>query len=670
MDTIIKAGAQSGSAPFTFVLTTGDVDRMGDVVVPNGVSLTNFKRNPVALFAHNQRQPIGTWENIRREGDALIADLKLARAGTSRMIDEIRALIEQKIIRACSIGFGVVKSEPIDPERPYAGVRYTKSELLEASLVAVPANANALALKGLSPETRALVIAEGEQGNESTAANAHADTATQPRAVTRKGTPMKLAERIKAAQARLKEIDTQLTTLQAVAESVDELSDEQVKSLDALTDERATVEKNLTNLEKLEKAIGAGAEAQGGNALTVYNPTRRSVVAAEEPKGTLITRMGLAHAYAHIHRRPIADVVREHFAHDQRIEAVLKSSVPVADTTTGGWAKELVMQDVQGFIEGLAPISAYAALATRGFIVNFGTAGSVSVPYRGGSNTDLAGAFVGENGVIPVKRTTIGANVLNRYKMAVITTLTKELTRASTPQAEALLRRFMADDTAVALDHAFLDASPAVAGTRPAGILNGVAAIAASAAPLAIDKAIADLKALISALITSGNGVRPVFLMNPAQRLTLSMIYSAGVFVFRDELAQNKLMGADLVTSTNVPAGDVILIDAANFATGLGSPEFDASDTATLVMANSDAVAPTHATDPVDSTIVGTAEQVPPDGGISVYKPSQRAAGKVGENAQAISMFQQWATALRTVLPVSWGLTRSGSVAWVDNVGW
>ena len=89
--------------------------------------------------------------------------------------------------------------------------------------------------------------------------------------------------------------------------------------------------------------------------------------------------------------------------------------------------------------------------------------------------------------------------MLNRYKMGVITTLTKELSRTSTPQAEALLRRLMETDTAYALDAAFLDANALVAGTRPAGILNGVAAIAASAAATPIEKALADLKAMINA---------------------------------------------------------------------------------------------------------------------------------------------------------------------------
>ena len=126
--------------------------------------------HPRAFVFHQAKSPIGMWINIRRENNQLIADLKLAARGTSRVIDELRSLIEQKILRAASIGFGVIKSEPLDPEKPYGGQRYTKTELMEASLVAVPANPNALTLaRSLSAEARALFFVDEAQGNPSNA---------------------------------------------------------------------------------------------------------------------------------------------------------------------------------------------------------------------------------------------------------------------------------------------------------------------------------------------------------------------------------------------------------------------------------------------------------------------------------------------------------------------
>jgi len=666
---IEKAGAQSADKPFTFVLSTDDTDRMGDVVVQSGISLAHFRKNPVALFGHSHARPVGTWENIRREGNALLADLKLATRGTSRWIDEVRALIEQRILRAASIGFGVEKSEPIDAEKPYGGQRYTKTELFEASIVAVPANPNALMLRSLSEETRALLFPDAA-GIPPQPAQAHQAVVKAIAANTpEQGKRMNIAEKIKAARDRIAQIDTRVKELEAVAEAVETLDDKQAAEVSALAEERAAVEKNIANHVALEEVISKRAQPVGSQPGARY-PVPAGGYARQEEKGMLLTRMALASVYGYIERKPIDVVVKERFGHDQRVEAVLRSTVPIADSTSGGWAAELVRQDVQGFVESLVPVSIYGALSSRGTVVNFGDAGSVSIPYRAGGNTDVAGSFVGESGVIPVKRTTFGAQVLNRYKMAVITAITKELARCSTPQAEGLLRRFMLEDTGVALDNALLSNAAAVAGTRPAGLLNGIAPIAASAVPGSAEKALADLTALMNALAASGNGIRPVFVVNPAQKLALSTMINGGEWLFRDEVASGRLMGVDLVSSLTVPVGDVILVDAANFATGLGSPEFDTSEHATLVMANADAVAPTHATDPIDSTIVGVAEQVPPDGGITVYKPSQRVAGKVGENAIAMSMFQQWSIALRTVLPLSWGKLRAGSVQWIDNVGW
>lgn len=125
----------------TFVLTTQSPDRVGDIVMLDGLNLKNFKENPVALVHHNSGDfPVGVWKNIRKQGDALLADLVLAAKGTSRVADLARALIEQGILRAVSIGFRVSKAEPIQPR----GMKFFESELLEASLVSVPMNPRAV----------------------------------------------------------------------------------------------------------------------------------------------------------------------------------------------------------------------------------------------------------------------------------------------------------------------------------------------------------------------------------------------------------------------------------------------------------------------------------------------------------------------------------------------
>src|SRR5262245_25714543 len=51
-----------------FVLSDETPDRMGDIIRADGWDTRNFKRNPVALFAHSPFFVVGTWENLRIDG--------------------------------------------------------------------------------------------------------------------------------------------------------------------------------------------------------------------------------------------------------------------------------------------------------------------------------------------------------------------------------------------------------------------------------------------------------------------------------------------------------------------------------------------------------------------------------------------------------------------------
>ena len=142
METVVKkASAGRVLDTTTFVLSAETPDRVNDVVVQRGWHLENFLQNPVALLSHQQSDlPVGIWRNLRVQGDALLGDLQLAAKGTSRMADLARGLIEQGILRAVSVGFKPLKAEPIKPR----GMKYLEAELLEVSLVSVPAHPRAV----------------------------------------------------------------------------------------------------------------------------------------------------------------------------------------------------------------------------------------------------------------------------------------------------------------------------------------------------------------------------------------------------------------------------------------------------------------------------------------------------------------------------------------------
>jgi HK97 family phage prohead protease len=120
-----------------FVLSDETPDRMDDVIMSDGWDLGSFQRNPIALFNHKSDMPIGKWAKVRVVDKQLRGHLELAPAGTSDRIDEIRKLIDAGILRAVSVGFRPKESKP-RPESDY-GMFFTKAELVETSLVSVPA---------------------------------------------------------------------------------------------------------------------------------------------------------------------------------------------------------------------------------------------------------------------------------------------------------------------------------------------------------------------------------------------------------------------------------------------------------------------------------------------------------------------------------------------------
>lgn len=128
-------------------MSTETLDRYGDIITAAGWDLTAFRRNPIALYQHRANEPIGTWSDVRIENKQLRGRLNLAAPGTSQRIDEVRAMVDQRILRAVSVGFvPTADPEPLDEDNPWNGLKWVGQELLECSLVSMPANPDALAL--------------------------------------------------------------------------------------------------------------------------------------------------------------------------------------------------------------------------------------------------------------------------------------------------------------------------------------------------------------------------------------------------------------------------------------------------------------------------------------------------------------------------------------------
>lgn len=131
----------------TFILNDENVNRYGYRVLTSGIDVTNFLKNPVALFMHQRASwtlPIGKWTNVRKEGSKLFADLEFDENDEFAL--KIKDKVEQRIFNACSMGFDAKETSSQGVMEGQTLETVTKCELLEASIVDMPGNPNAIRL--------------------------------------------------------------------------------------------------------------------------------------------------------------------------------------------------------------------------------------------------------------------------------------------------------------------------------------------------------------------------------------------------------------------------------------------------------------------------------------------------------------------------------------------
>ena len=140
-----------GERALNVTITTNDIDRSGDIVEPKGAKLTNFRKNPVVLMAHNYMGlPIGKASNLEKTENGITAKVTFPEEGTYPLADTIYNMYKQKYMKGWSIGFIPIKSEDIvddekeDSKSVSRGRRFKTWELLEFSACSVPNNPNTL----------------------------------------------------------------------------------------------------------------------------------------------------------------------------------------------------------------------------------------------------------------------------------------------------------------------------------------------------------------------------------------------------------------------------------------------------------------------------------------------------------------------------------------------
>lgn len=664
--------AQSKADPFVFVASNDDVDRMGDVIEVSGWKLAGFKKNPVALWAHDSRTPIGTWEDVEVRDGALMARLVMAEANTSPWINTIRSLLAQRILRACSVGFRAIRAVALEGSK-VGGIRFLEQELLEISVVSVPANAAALSIaRSYSlPDTdmARLFAASGRSTaapSIATGSSASPPVVRQPSTTTPTGTPtMKIAERLAALEADLLLKRDSLTALT----NKETLDDSEIALLDAYPEQIETLQRSIASWTKAQAALGTAAAPVAGNTDTTRAGIGHNsglIVPATVKKGRaadLLIQSALIALRSHVERRSADEIIERDFGESRELSTVCRAVTNPAMTGVTGWAAELMETVTGDFQDMLMPESIWRRLPmTRLTFDN----GKIRLPGR--TARGLAGDFVAEGQPIPVKQTVFSSVLLEPYKMAVITAMTRELAKYSNPAAIPIIRQAMIDDTVVTLDSLLLDATAAVPTLRPAGLqawATGGNTRASAGTTLA--NVITDLKAATSTMMSLNMGRRPVWIMNSVRVTSLAlMTNAAGSFMFRDELANGMLIGIPVLHSTNVPSAIVFLVDASELATAADiTPEIEISTEAALHMQSAPSTAVADGTGATADTVAPIAF---PAGGAPSGTPG---TPDLDDYAQPVrSLFQTYSLALRLVWPIDWTVRRSGAVQTITGVAW
>jgi len=136
-----------------FTISTAAVDREADSIAVAGWDLGNYRKNPVVLWGHESWSlPIGRGFDVAVEDGALKASVEFVPADLPEggsLAESVYRLARSGFIAATSVGFRPIKwTFTADKDRGaddwFPGIDFEEQELVELSIVTVPANPEAL----------------------------------------------------------------------------------------------------------------------------------------------------------------------------------------------------------------------------------------------------------------------------------------------------------------------------------------------------------------------------------------------------------------------------------------------------------------------------------------------------------------------------------------------
>jgi HK97 family phage major capsid protein/HK97 family phage prohead protease len=613
------------------IATTPSTDRMGDVIEPLGAT---FAASLPLLLFHDTRQPVGTvaLQAPTANGIAFRATLpQVAAPGRLReRIDEAWESVKAGLIRGVSIGFRPLENG-IEILKS-GGLRFTKTEILELSLVAIPANADARIdtikaidaphlLRSRPPMKSQQTTLEQIQGFQAMRA---------------------------AKAARMSEL------MNAAAESGVTLDDPASDEYDTLETDVASLDKHLVRLNGLEAAMRASAAPVAGSSTHAAVVSRsggredappRIYLRDNLPPGIPFARAVMCKLEAFRNQGSISPlaIAKARYPDSHEIHQYLeRGAVPAGSTTDPTWAGALTVVPnlISDFLAWLRP---------QTIVGQFGQGGVPSlrrVPFNvgiAGQTSGGLGYWVGQGKAKPLTKFDFDRQTLLWSKVAAISVINEELARFSSPSAEMLVRDGLRDAIVERLDIDFVDpAHAAIASVSPASITNGVTPIVSSGATA--DDIRDDMVALIGSFVSTNQNVASLVLIMPnTVALALSLM--------RNALGQPEFTGIG-IAGGNFQGVPVIASQYAH--TAAAGNMLIAANAQMIALADDDAVS-------VEASREASLEMSD--------APTANSTTPTGATAM-VSMWQTNSIALKAERFINWQKLRAGAVQYISHLAW
>jgi HK97 family phage major capsid protein/HK97 family phage prohead protease len=630
------------------VATTPTPDRLGDVVEPKGIQFNN----PLPLlWQHQHDQPVGwaTFANATEHGIEVEAQLPTVdEPGKLReRVEEAWQSVKLGLVRGFSIGFRALEYDFL--EKGKGGIHFKQSEVIELSLVTIPANMEATITSIRAMDQQPVA---SDQSKPLKPRTIPAASRTITISAQEKSMPKTIAEQIAGFEAAIVANDKAMTAIRDKAAEDNRTFDTAEKEdFDTKAQEIADINEHLARLRKLEQQnkmlLKKAGEENDPHSVTLPGNGRVYSVKSAAPKGQAFIRAVIAETYGK--GNPTRAAMRCNEWPDmpelkqimeigpRNLMDSIHQRAPLAPgtTTDSTWASPLITYNVMTseFIELLRPATILGRIPNlRRVPFNIQMPSSV---------TGTSVAWVGEQAPKPVTSMTFSTVTLRWAKAAAIVVLTDELVRFSNPSAEAVVRADLIAAMAYFLDRQFIDPSVAeVTNVSPASITNGVTAVVPTGTTEAAFRT--DVATLMATFMSNNlSTAGGVWIMTQQQAMRLSLMINAlGQPSFPTLTGEGgTLLGYPVIASENIPATTGSPIEGYPLIFALAPEIMLADDGQTVIDASNQA-----------SVQMDTAPDSPPTA-----------------TTNMVSLWQMNMTGLRCERWINWKKRRSTAVGYIQS---